>query len=76
MVIQFLIVWAIRMTLLFPLCLHLLFLFPKLSFINPLKYKIFDLGQGHFSNHSGLYSDFAELINSFIEFYSDSRTFK
>ena len=39
-------------------------------------YKIFDLGQGHFSNHIGLYSNCAELINSFMEFYFDSRTFK
>ncbi|RXH83761.1 hypothetical protein DVH24_011103 [Malus domestica] len=38
-------------------------------------YKIFDLGQGHFSNHTGLYSDSAELVNSFMELYSDSRQF-
>ncbi|CAN6688528.1 unnamed protein product [Malus baccata var. baccata] len=38
-------------------------------------YKIFDLEQGHFSNHTGLYSDSAELVNSFMELYSDSRQF-
>ena len=53
------IVWAIRMIFLFPLCPHILFLFPRLSFINPLKYKIFDLGKGYFSNHTVLFFDSA-----------------
>ncbi|RXI01266.1 hypothetical protein DVH24_001500 [Malus domestica] len=33
---------------------------------------VFDLGQGYFSNHTGLYSDSAELVNNFMKFYSDS----
>ena len=55
--------------------ISLLLLYTISNFIKKKVYKIFDLGQGHFSNHTGLYSDYAELVNSFMELYSDSRQF-
>ncbi|RXH85453.1 hypothetical protein DVH24_002551 [Malus domestica] len=73
----------------YPFNPRLIFLFTQLIFYlhlahffspNPcpsssLIYKIFDLRQGHFSDHTGLYSNSAELVNSFMELYSDSGQF-
>ena len=60
-----------------PFMPSLTFFISKNILYKPLKvYKIFDLEQGHFSNHTGLYSDSAKLVNSFMEFYFDSRIFK
>ena len=51
-----------------PFMPSLTFFISKTILYKPIKvYKIFDLGQGHFSNYTGLYSNSAELVNNFYE---------